>query len=589
MKKSIISIITAFLLVLGSVLPVFAAENNVTLTVSTDKSDYVPGDTIHVNGKVLKNGAAGKGTNPTLKFIDPNGKRIQSEQFDVIGSDGSFTYNIVLGSNIMNGSYTIQVSATDAATQTTKVNVSGATAVKTLSVKDLKENYKPGDKVDISGSVLFGSQGVNGNDITINILKNNKDLSGSPLKIKSDASGSFASSYTLPKDAVAGTYTVKVAASGVDQPVSKNFTVSTNTTDPGTGGPGSGTDPGSGSGTIPPPVPVPDLKEGPVLNPVTSEDLEISGTSESGTSVYITDKKDLKLTSLISANKSFSIKLSQKVKEGTTLYATALDENGKIISKETAFVVVDKTPPAAPIVNSVKDYDKVVTGKAEPNAKIGVSVGNTQLASSTVGSDGKFSIRINAQKAGTKLAVTVTDATGNVSAPTYVIVIDKTAPKAPSVNSVSNRDKKLTGKTEAGAKVTIKVGKKTLGSKTADKKGNFSVSIKAQKAGTKLEVTVTDKAGNISKATKVTVKDKTPPSVPTVSKVKPTSTKITGKAEAGAKVYVKAGKKIIGSATASKKGSYSVKIKKQKRGTNLYVYAKDKAGNVGKSKKVTVK
>ncbi|MBB2482251.1 hypothetical protein H5P36_18920 [Bacillus sp. APMAM] len=533
MKKSIISIITAILLVLGSVLPVLAAENNVTLTVSTDKLDYVPGDTINVNGKVLKNGAAGKGTNPTLRFIGPDGNGKKSCQWSdsEIGSDGTITCKIVLGPDAMNGSYTIQVSAEYAAPQKIIVNVSGSTAVKTLSVKDLKENYKPGDKVDISGFVLLGSQGVNGDVITINILKDNKDLSGSPLTIKSVASGSFASSYTLPKNAVAGTYTVKVAASGVDQPVNKTFTVLANTTDPGsgtgtdpgTGGPGSGTGtdpgtggPGSGTGTDPgtggpgsgtePPGPVPDLKEGPVLNPVTSEDLVITGSAENGVFVNITDKKNLKLSAPIAANKSFTIKLTQKIKEGTKLYATETDERGKVISKVTEWMVVDKTSPAAP-----------------------------------------------------------------------------------SVNTVSDRDKKVTGKTEAGAKVIIKVGKKSLGSKTADKKGNFSVSIKVQKAGTKLEVTATDKEGNTSKVTKVTVKDKTPPSVPTVSKVKPTSTTITGKAEAGAKVYVKAGKNIIGTATVGQKGSYSVKIKKQKRGTVLYVYAIDKAGNVGDSKKVSIK
>jgi hypothetical protein len=54
-------------------------------------------------------------------------------------------------------------------------------------------------------------------------------------------------------------------------------------------------------------------------------------------------------------------------------------------------------------------------------------------------------------------------------------------------------------------------------------------------------------------------------------------------------VYIKASKKVIGSATATTKGTFSVRIPKQKAGKNLYIHAKDKAKNVSESRKVTVK
>jgi hypothetical protein len=54
-------------------------------------------------------------------------------------------------------------------------------------------------------------------------------------------------------------------------------------------------------------------------------------------------------------------------------------------------------------------------------------------------------------------------------------------------------------------------------------------------------------------------------------------------------VYIKASKKVIGSATATTKGTFSVRIPKQKAGKNLYIRAKDKAKNVSESRKVTVK
>ncbi|WP_255255675.1 Ig-like domain-containing protein, partial [Priestia megaterium] len=49
---------------------------------------------------------------------------------------------------------------------------------------------------------------------------------------------------------------------------------------------------------------------------------------------------------------------------------------------------------------------------------------------------------------------------------------------------------------------------------------------------------------------------------------------------ASSTVTVKAGSKSLGSAKASSKGTYSVKIPAQKAGTTLTVTAKDVAGNV---------
>ncbi|MGE8203722.1 Ig-like domain-containing protein [Heyndrickxia sp. NPDC080065] len=491
MKKSVIAIFTAIFLILGSVLPVFAADN-ITLTISTDRTDYTPGSTVIVSGKVLKGEKAGKGTNPLLQMKDPSGKiiRVYQWQDSQIARDGSISTNLPLSKTIENGTYTILVSASGTQ-QMTKINITGSTE-------------------------------------------------------------------PTPTDP-----------------------------DPN---PGPGPDPNPNPNPDPKPDPI-DPTTGPVapkVNPVTSEDLVITGESEKGTKVIISDKKDLTLNGEVKSNGTFSISLKNKLKAGTVLYATAVDQNNRK-SKETEIKVVDKTPPAKPTVNVVSDKDKKVTGKAEALSKVTIKVGAKTVGTGTADKNGAFSITIKPQKAGTVLTITTTNEAGNESQAVKVTVIDKTPPAKPTVNVVSNKDKKVSGKAEALSKVTIKAGKKTIGTGTADKKGTFSISIKIQKAGVVLFVTATDKAGNTSQATKVIVKDKIPPKTPTVNQIKSNSTKITGKAEPGANIYAKVGKKIIGSATVSKKGTYSIKIKKQKRGTIIYVYAKDKAGNVGKARKATVK
>ncbi|GIN85826.1 hypothetical protein J6TS2_22120 [Heyndrickxia sporothermodurans] len=269
-----------------------------------------------------------------------------------------------------------------------------------------------------------------------------------------------------------------------------------------------------------------------------------------------------------------------------TFELVVTDLAGHVTTKE---ITIDRVLPLAPTVNAVSDKDTKVTGKAAPGTLIEVYNGKTKLGSNTTTDKGTYSVTIKKQKAGTKLTVTVKDSQGNVSKATTVTVLDKTAPAAPTVNTVSDKDTKVTGKAEAGSKVTIKAGKTTLGTATADKSGKFTVKIKKQKAGTKLTVTATDKAGNVSKAKTVTVIDKTPPKAPTVNSVTGNTTKVTGKAEAGATITIKAGKTKIGSGKADKNGKFSVKIKKQKSGKILSVTATDKSGNVSSAKKVTVK
>jgi hypothetical protein len=166
---------------------------------------------------------------------------------------------------------------------------------------------------------------------------------------------------------------------------------------------------------------------------------------------------------------------------------------------------------------------------------------------------------------------------------------DTMAPNAPFVNPVGNNVKAVTGKAEAKSTVIVRKGTAVIGYSTAKTDGSFSVTIPVQKTGTVLTVTAKDEAGNESKAIKTTVKDKTPPSAPTVNTVKSTSKKVTGKAEAGATIVVKKGSTVLGSSVVKSDGSYAVTITLQKANTVLYVTAKDKAGNVSRATKVTVK
>ncbi|MDM5221843.1 S8 family serine peptidase [Peribacillus sp. NJ11] len=263
--------------------------------------------------------------------------------------------------------------------------------------------------------------------------------------------------------------------------------------------------------------------------------------------------------------------------------------NGRVNAKK-ALEMKTLTKPA---VTAISDKETKINGKIPTDFKTGtvsIYTDKKQLATVKINGEKTFKATIGKQPAGTTISTRVIDKSGNKSIPVSFKVVDKTAPARPSVNSVGDNTVKVTGKAEASTTVTVKNGSTILGKATSNSAGNFTVTIsKKQKAGKVLSVTATDKAGNISSIKTVTVTDKTAPSKPTVNTVTTKTTKVTGKAEANSTVSIKASGKVIGSATATTKGTFSVKIPKQKAGKNLYTYAKDKAKNVSESRKVTVK
>ncbi|WP_160724102.1 DUF4350 domain-containing protein [Bacillus sp. USDA818B3_A] len=179
----------------------------------------------------------------------------------------------------------------------------------------------------------------------------------------------------------------------------------------------------------------------------------------------------------------------------------------------------DKTAPEAPAVNGVTDQDVTITGKTEANAKVEAKIDSTVIGTATAGEDGQFTISIEKQTAGTKIAVSAADTSGNPSAATEVTVSDATAPIAPNVNPVNDNDVVITGDTEANANLVATVNEEEFKA-TADNDGNYSIAIKKLPAGSTISITATDAAGNTSPATTITVTDEKVTKV-SVTTVKP--------------------------------------------------------------------
>jgi bacillopeptidase F len=322
----------------------------------------------------------------------------------------------------------------------------------------------------------------------------------------------------------------------------------------------------------------------PIVNEVTDISTSVTGTAEVGSSITVKAGTTVLGTATANSDGKYSVTIA-KQKAETKLKVTAMDEAGNV-SEVKEVTVKDKTAPTVPTVNAVYDNATSIIGKAESNTKVYAMVGSKKIGEATA-KNGAFTITITKQKAGTSISVYAVDTAGNKSASKTVKVIDKTAPTVPTVNAVYDNATSITGKAESNAKVHAMVGSKKIGEATA-KNGAYIITITKQKAGTSTFVYAVDTAGNKSASKTVKVIDKTAPSVPTVNKISSKSVTATGKGEKGVSIYIYNGSKKIGQGIVDIRGNYKVKIKAQKKGSTLKVYAQDKSGNKSKSKTVKV-
>ncbi|MDM5212986.1 Ig-like domain-containing protein [Peribacillus sp. NJ4] len=322
----------------------------------------------------------------------------------------------------------------------------------------------------------------------------------------------------------------------------------------------------------------------PSVNEVTDKTTNVTGKAEAGSTLTVKAGTKGIGTAKASTVGTYTVSIP-KQKAGTKITVTATDDAGNT-SAAKEITVKDVTAPSTPTVNAVYDNAMVITGKAETNAKVYAMVGSNKIGEATA-KNSAYSMKIAKQKAGTSILIYAVDVAKNKSASKSVKVIDKTAPSAPSVNTVYDSSTSITGKAETNAKVYAWVGSKKIGESTS-KSGSYTMKISKQKAGTSIAVYALDASENKSASKTVKVIDKTAPPIPTVNKITSKTVTVTGKSEKGASIYIYNGSKKIGQGVVDSRGNYKVKIKAQKKGSTIKVYAQDKSGNKSKSKTMKV-
>ncbi|WP_145477032.1 Ig-like domain-containing protein [Staphylococcus warneri] len=539
----------------GETLPVTATdkdgnESQPSTTVVTDTTaPTVPSVNPVTSDDKTITGKAEPGSTVTVTF--PDGTKASG----TTDADGNYVINIPAKEDLKGGE-TLPVTATDkdgneSEPATTVVTDTTAPSVPTI-------NPVTSDDTQITGKAEPGST------VTVTFPDGTKATG------KTDADGNYVINIPANED-LKGGETLPVTATDKDGNESQpSTTVVTDTTAPSV----------------------------PTVNPVTSDDTQITGKAEPGSTVTVTFPDGTKATGTTDADGNYVIDIpaNEDLKGGETLPVTSTDKDGNQ-SEPASTVVTDTTAPSVPTVNPVTSNDKTITGKAEPGSTVTVTFPDGSTSTGKADQDGNYVIDIPANedlKGGETLPVTSTDQDGNTSEPATTVVTDTTAPEAPTVNPVTSDDTQITGKAEPNSTVTVTFPDGTTASGTTDADGNYVIDIPANedlKGGETLPVTATDKDGNTSDKTTTVVTDTTAPTVPTINPVTSDDTQITGKAEPGSTVTVTFSDGTTATGTADQDGNYVIDIPSNedlKGGETLPVTSTDKDGNQSEPAKTVV-
>lgn len=227
-----------------------------------------------------------------------------------------------------------------------------------------------------------------------------------------------------------------------------------------------------------------------VATPRNTAAVALSGRGEANATVRVHDGGAELARAVVTAGGTWAVAQPVTLGEGAhALTATATDEagNGSVASAGLA-VVVDLTPPEAPLVDAIASPTAadpvVVTGTAEPGCRVQVTADGNALDPAVVaGANGAWAFAATLANGSHAVTAMATDAAGNASrvpSNTVQVKVDRATPWKPnvSVKERTNADPvPVSGTADAGAVVTVYEGTKELGRAVVDAASRWSTTV----------------------------------------------------------------------------------------------------------------
>ncbi|MBC1474995.1 autolysin modifier protein [Listeria grandensis] len=323
----------------------------------------------------------------------------------------------------------------------------------------------------------------------------------------------------------------------------------------------------------------------PEINPMTDKSTVIKGTAKAYSTVSLYAGSSYIGDTRADASGNYSLNAGPYA-AGTKIGATAT-ASGLVSDKNE--ITVSATAIAKPTINTINDKSVNASGTGEPSSTLTLKIGDATYTAN-VNADGNWSTTITKPKAG--LVAEATSVKAGVTSPKEsTTVVDVTAPDAPILSTVTDKDTHVKGTGEANTTVKIKLPNNTEITGTVDTEGKFDVIIPAQAKDAVISATLTDAANNVSLAGATTVVHAAP-SAPLLDTVTDKSTKVTGTGDVGNTVTVKItdnGMSISYTGTVDDFGDFSIPIDTPKAGATVDAIAKDKTNALSPKTSTTVK
>lgn len=302
-----------------------------------EAADITNKDTVVTGSVPLKEGAATQ----TAKVIDGNGKVIGTS---TVNSDGTFSVTIPQSTE---GTYIIAIDSPNYENdEVNTFNIIDVSKVPAPSINPVDDNDT---EIQVNGTA----------GATITVRDNNNNEIGS-VQIPSDGS---AATIVLNKPLTAGTVlTVIASKDGKTSEISDQITVTDET-----------------------------APEAPVINPITSNDTQVTGKAEPNSSVTVGFPGGGKISVTADDQGNFTVDIPNSVilEGGEVFKAISTDKAGNQ-SPVAETTVKDMNAPDAPVIGDTTSNSNQVTGTAEANSTVRVTFPSGEVVEVIADENGNF-------------------------------------------------------------------------------------------------------------------------------------------------------------------------------------------------------
>ncbi|MEH6944080.1 Ig-like domain-containing protein [Bacillus sp. JJ722] len=323
------------------------------------------------------------------------------------------------------------------------------------------------------------------------------------------------------------------------------------------------------------------------INEVKDNSTDVSGTTEARAKVELSIDNKMTQTVYADAYGKYSFTIS-KQKVGTTIAVSVINASG---NKNTKKVTVSSATLPSLVINEMKEGSASVTGTTDAIAKVELFIDKKFTSLQKADKSGNFSFVVNKLKPGAIVTIKVTNEAGKTIEKTATVQGREVNPQPEpteltlSLNAVGSNSSSITGLTLPGATVQLFINGDLRQTRTANARGDYAFGIAKLKTGVEVTVKAIDAFNNeVSKSTKVSQSNM---SNNMIDKVGDSSSRITGKVEAGATVKLSINGKVRQTTKANANGIYVFGIGKQKVGVTITITTISNSGKVT-SKTITV-